>query len=79
VLSFVVEWFPAYTGLPSRAKRLVMLGLCLAVPVVSLAGLVLIGVSSFNQDTGWSAVLAGFTAFLGSQVAQARQLTDGRE
>ena len=76
VLSFVVEWFPTYTGLPSKTKRLVMLGLCLVVPVLSLVGLVLIGVSSFNQDAVWAAVLAGFTAFLGSQVAQARQLTD---
>ena len=74
ILSFVVEWFPEYDGLSSRAKRLVMILLCFIVPVAALVGLVLLGDVGLSVDAVWVALSAGFSAFFGSQVAQVRQL-----
>jgi len=72
--SFAVEWIPAYTELPRRAKRVIMLGLCLLIPTLATVGLIAMGEAVLDESTIWAALLAGFAAFMGSQAAQLRQL-----
>ena len=72
ILSFVVEWWPAYESMSSRAKRLVMMALCFVIPLVSLVGLILLGEVSLTADAVWLALVAGFSAFFGSQAADVR-------
>lgn len=74
VLSFVAEVWPAYHQLTPRSKRLVMLALCLAVPLGSVAGLWLVSGEPITLEVLWSALVAGAMAFSGSQVAHARML-----
>ena len=75
LLSFVVDWFPGFNDLDAKAKRFAMLGLCLAVPLLA-ALLATVGLKSqpFVLETFWQAAMAGFLAFMSSQVAHARKL-----
>ena len=74
VLSFVVEWVPAYDGYSPRVKRLVVMLLGFVVPVVSLALLWALGEVVLTWDVVYMALAAGFAAFFGSQAAHVRRL-----
>ena len=75
VLSFVVEWYPSWGNLPPRVKRIAMGFLSLVVPIAAAALSVAMGYqdSSF-ESTFWPAIVAGFTAFTGSQAGHLRSL-----
>lgn len=73
-LSFLAEWWPGYAELSPRAKRVVMMALCFVIPLGAAGGLWLIAGEPLTVETLWAAVLAGFSAFFGSQVAHARAL-----
>lgn len=62
VLSFVLEWWPAYTEQEPRVKRLVALALCCAVPLAAT-----IASDDWSQTGVWEALGAAFTAFTASQ------------
>lgn len=80
VLSFVVEYWPAYTGLPARQKRLVFIGLSLAVPVIAATLRGLWGYAEWGWETlYWPAILSGGTAYLTGQVAHLRKLPPAPE
>jgi len=69
VLSFVAEWIPGYDGVSAKLKRLYMMLLCFVVPVLATF---LLG--QFDQEAVWMALMAGFTAFFGSQASHVRKL-----
>lgn len=76
VLSFVVDYWPAFETLSAKAKRTVMLGLCLAIPVAAKA-IELLGYGGNWGDFAlvwWPVLVAGFSAFTSSQVAHTRKL-----
>ena len=74
-LSFLVEYWPGYTALAPRNKRLVFIGLCLAVPVLAATLRGLWGYAAWGWETlYWPALLAGGTAYFTGQVAHLRQL-----
>lgn len=75
-LSFVAEWWPGYESLGAKSKRLIMMALCLVIPLLSLAGLVLFAGEPLTVDAVWSCLLAAFAAFFGSQAAHLRKLGD---
>jgi hypothetical protein len=75
LLSWVVEWWPGFVALEARAKRLAIFVLCL------LIGLALLGLSravgcapGIVIEDVWSALAAGFAAFVASQAAHTRSL-----
>ena len=70
LLSFGVEWFPQWTTMADKIKRLVMFTLCLLIPLLGT----LIGVLFGTLDAGfvvswWPALVAGFAAFSTSTMA----------
>lgn len=69
VLSFVAEWIPGFDGASPALKRALMMVLCFVIPVVSTLML-----GCYSQDCIWLAVVAGGSAFFGSQVAHVRKL-----
>lgn len=74
--SFIVEMFPAFANLSYVAKRWLMFGLCLAVPVLALVvaayGLACSG-AALTVDSLAVAVAAGCAAFATSQIAHLRK------
>ena len=61
VMSFVVEWWPTFTNLAPKAKRVFFLGLNIVIAVVSALLLF------------WPALVAGFTAFATGQMTHAKR------
>jgi hypothetical protein len=75
VLSFVVEWWPAYEKLAPRVKRVVFLGLCLIVPVLAAALRGLLGYTPWSFDPlFWHALWHGFAAYGVGNIAHTREL-----
>ena len=76
VLSFLVEFWPAWATLEAKVKRLSMLGLCLLIPVLAKALELAFygGVWGDFPLTWWPVLVAGFAAFTSSQVAHTRAL-----
>jgi len=74
ILSFAVEWWPKYEELEAKAKRGVILGLCLVVPLLAAGVGMATGLQPFALETFWQAAQAGFLAFVASQAAHARKL-----
>ena len=74
-LSYLVEAWPQFEALSARAKRYVVMAICVGVPLLALTLAWLTGCTA--QPSGedvWQAVLAGFLAFGASQFAHARKL-----
>lgn len=74
-LSYLVEAWPQFEALSARAKRYVVMAICVAIPLLALALAWLTGCTA--QPSGedvWQAVLAGALAFGASQFAHAREL-----
>lgn len=74
ILSFVVEYWPAYDNLPPRKKRLVVGAFCFVIPVAALLAKVALGYELIDRNTLWSVLVNGFAAFTGSQAAHLRSL-----
>ncbi|MDH7487523.1 MAG: hypothetical protein QHJ81_14765 [Anaerolineae bacterium] len=75
VMSFVVEWWPGFTELQPRVKRLVFMGLCFVIPLLSVVLQLAAGYAEFDfEGLVWPALVAGALAFLGGQVAHLRKL-----
>jgi len=75
LLSFIVEWFPAWKLLRPKTKRVIILVLSLIIPVG--AALVSAGMGYQPWDfaeTFWPALRAGFLAFWAAQMAHIREL-----
>jgi hypothetical protein len=79
LLSVLVDYWPWFGRLTALWKRAVTLVLCLVVPLSSAGlGVATVGWPATWEGTFWPAVLAGFTAFVGSQVVHSRKLGRGR-
>lgn len=75
VMSFVVEWFPAFTNLQPKAKRLFFLGLNIVIAIVSALLLATAGYAPWDFNIlFWPALVAGFTAFATGTAAHTRTL-----
>lgn len=69
VLSFAVEWWPAFNSWPSKTKRAVYLGLCLIIPVGAACLRAALGYVEWSFDpliwhAIWSGAIAGWTGTL---------------
>jgi len=76
-IAALVEYWPAWEGLPPKWKRPIIFGFCLAVPLVSLVVRVALCGSVLNEDTVYLAAAAGAFAFAGSQFAHIYKLPSG--
>ena len=76
LLSFVVEYWPAYQELEGKYKRLVFMGLSFIVPLVGAVASAASGFAPWSDFAGhwWPALVAGAAAFFGGQVAHVRKL-----
>lgn len=73
LLSILVEYVPRWSELDAKAKRPLILVLCLLVPILATLGLVALDQLQANDiDLWWAALLAGATAFSTSQLAHIR-------
>jgi hypothetical protein len=77
ILSFVLEAWSRFEGLPPAPKRLFVALLCFIVPLTATALSVwTLGVNGSDwANVWWPALVAGFTAFSTSTLAHTRQLT----
>ena len=75
LLSWAAEYFPAFTTLEPKAKRLVFLGVSVAVPVVASLVMAATGVVALSWDPLlWDAIVAGITAFGAGTMLNVRAL-----
>ena len=75
VLSYLIEWWKGYGNLDPAYKRLVFLGICLAIPLVAAGvGILSCGQSPAFVETWWPALVAGLTVFGGGTLAHTRKL-----
>lgn len=75
LLSYIVELFPGWEALGAKAKRFIVLAICVVVPVAAL--LAAWGSecqAGIDGESVWQAVLAGMLAFGASTFAHARKL-----
>ena len=78
LLSILVEYVPEWSELDAKAKRPIILLLCLLVPILATFGLLALDqVQPDDLDLWWGALLAGATAFSTSQLAHIRKLGEG--
>lgn len=76
LLSWLAEYWPQYQTWQPKAKRLVFLALCVAVPMTATALALGFGylTNAGFAETFWPALYAGATAFAGGTVMHARKL-----
>ena len=75
LLSFVVEYWPAYGALEPKVKRLLMLVFCLVIPLAAAGASVALGYQPLSwEGTFWPALVAGASAFAGATIAHMRKL-----
>lgn len=78
LLSWVVEWWPAYDKLAPRVKRLAFFIMCLIVPVLAATLRGLLGYVAWSFDPlYWHALWAGFAASGIGTLAHTRKLPNG--
>ncbi len=70
----LVEYWPAWEGLPPKWKRPIIFVFCLVVPLISLLARYALCGAVLNQDTAYVAFVAGLAAFTGSQFAHIKKL-----
>ena len=75
VLSFVVEYWPAYEALEAKWKRLVFFGLCLFVPVLGGILSCVSNLAAWADFAGhwWPVLVAGWGAFFSGSMAHLRK------
>lgn len=77
LLSFAVEWWPAYDGWASRQKRLFYFGLCLIVPVLAACLRGALGYVAWSFDPLiWHAIWNGVGAGGAGTIAHSRCLSN---
>lgn len=76
-IAALVEYWPAWEGLPAKSKRPIIFGFCLVVPLVSLLASYALCSGVIDQDTIYLAFMAGLAAFTGSQFAHIKKLPSG--
>lgn len=75
VLSFVLEWWPVFGELPARQKRVMVLAICVAIPMLATIGGYFSGcLPALDRDAIWMAVYIGGITFGASQFAHLREL-----
>lgn len=75
LMSFVFEGWNWLDNLPSKAKRIVVLAIHLAIPLLAAVTSMAAKYQPWSfEATVWPALTAGFLAFVGSQVAHIRKL-----
>jgi hypothetical protein len=74
IMSFVLDWIPAFEYAAARVKRLVVMALALAIPLVASLLLVAFDCAALDRELIWQALYAGMAWFLGSQFAHLRDL-----
>ena len=75
LLSGAAEYFPRFTTLEPKLKRLVFLGVSVAVPIVASLVMAATGVVALSWDPLlWDAIVAGITAFGAGTMLNARSL-----
>lgn len=70
----LVEYWPAWEGLPPKWKRPIIFAFCLVVPVISLLARYALCGGVIDQDAIYLAFMAGLAAFTGSQFAHIYKL-----
>ena len=74
-LSWILEYVPSFESLEPRYKRLVVLGLSLAVPLLAAGlGILTVGWDASWDGTFWPAIVAGALAFGSGTLAHTRKL-----
>jgi hypothetical protein len=73
-IAMLLEYWPAWEGLVPKLKRPVVLGFCLVVPVLSLVARFVLCAAVIDQNEIYLAIMAGITAFTGSQFAHIYKL-----
>jgi hypothetical protein len=80
LLSFAVEYWRGYAALTPKYKRLVFLGLSLAVPVLAMTLRGVCGHIAWSwDDQYWPALWSGGLAFASGTVTHLRKLPDAPE
>lgn len=75
VLSFAAEWWPAFVDLSSQKKRVLVLLVCVAIPMLAtVGGYFSRCIEALDRETVWQAVYIGGIVFGASQFAHARNL-----
>ena len=79
VLSFVVEWWPQWeTTVLARTKRLAMMAASLLIGLGVWGLSVVVGCAEASVEGAWTALSAGFAAYLANQVAHLRYMAPTR-
>lgn len=73
-IALLLEYWPAWEGLVPKLKRPVVFGFCLVVPVASLIARSALCGAVIDQNVIYLAIMAGITAFTGSQFAHIYKL-----
>lgn len=76
LLSWVVEWFPAWDTLAARVKRLVMFGACFAIGLALWGIGIGLGCATPSIEGAWAALVAAFAAFTANQAAHTRDISN---
>jgi len=74
LIAVLLEYWPAWDGLPPRSKRPIIFGLCLVVPILALVARGAACGTQLTLDAFYLAVLAGCIAFTTSQFAHIPKL-----
>lgn len=76
VMSWIIEYFGAYTALAPKWKRLVFFGVCLVLPLLAAGLGVVTHLYPLTWDTFWQAIVAGATSFSAGTLMHTRKLPD---
>jgi NhaP-type Na+/H+ or K+/H+ antiporter len=67
LLSWVVDFFPAFSTAPSKIKNLIVFLLCLVVPFAAYGISIASGLILYDLDTLGAAFTVGLAAYVASQ------------
>jgi hypothetical protein len=79
LIYFLMDWWPDFGLLAPKAKRLLVMMLCLLVPLLAtLASVATLGLPISDwPGTWWPAIVAGITVFTASTALHTRDLPSG--
>jgi len=77
LLSILVEYWPRFAAFTKKIKRVVFVGLCVAVPILAaVLGILTLGWSPGWVDTFWPAIVTGLFVFGSGTLAHTPRLPD---
>jgi hypothetical protein len=80
LLSILVEYWPQFATFTKKIKRVVFVGLCVAVPVLSaILGILTLGWSPGWAETIWPAIVTGLFVFGSGTLAHTPRLPNAPE